>query len=98
VAGVPGAVAVPVGVFLPVYLFVVVPFPFFDRISGNARVKAFVADVTAAALADLSLRRRSSCSNQQSPGSLASQPCTATASVLAMTPTPASAGRSPPWH
>jgi hypothetical protein len=28
------------------------------------------------------------CINQQSPGSLASQPCTATASVLAMAPTP----------
>jgi chromate transporter len=49
VAGVPGAVAAAVGVFLPVYLFVVVPFPFFDRISGNAKVKAFVAGVTAAA-------------------------------------------------
>jgi chromate transporter len=49
IAGVPGAVAAAVGVFLPVYLFVVIPFPFFDRISGNARVKAFVAGVTAAA-------------------------------------------------
>jgi hypothetical protein len=28
------------------------------------------------------------CINQQEPGSLASQPCTATASVLAMAPTP----------
>jgi chromate transporter len=45
----PGAVAAAVGVFLPVYLFVVIPFPFFDRISGNAQVKAFVAGVTAAA-------------------------------------------------
>ena len=35
--------------FLPVYLFVVIPFPFFDRISANAKVKAFVAGVTAAA-------------------------------------------------
>jgi chromate transporter len=49
VASVPGAVAAAVGVFLPVYLFVVIPFPFFDRISANARVKAFVAGVTAAA-------------------------------------------------
>ena len=49
VASFPGAVAAAVGVFLPVYLFVVIPFPFFDRISGNAKVKAFVAGVTAAA-------------------------------------------------
>lgn len=49
VASVPGAITAAVGVFLPVYLFVVVPYPLFDRISGNARVKAFVAGVTAAA-------------------------------------------------
>ena len=49
VASFPGAVAAAVGVFLPVYLFVVIPFPWFDRISGNPRVKAFVAGVTAAA-------------------------------------------------
>jgi chromate transporter len=49
VASVPGAVAAAVGVFLPVYLFVVVPFPWFDRISANPRVKAFVNGVTAAA-------------------------------------------------
>jgi chromate transporter len=49
VASFPGAVAAAVGVFLPVYLFVVIPFPFFDRISANPRVQAFVAGVTAAA-------------------------------------------------
>ena len=49
VASVPGAIAAAIGVFLPVYLFVVIPFPFFDRISENAKVKAFVAGVTAAA-------------------------------------------------
>jgi chromate transporter len=49
VAGVPGAVAAAVGVFLPVYLFVVIPFPWFDRVSGNPHVKAFVGGVTAAA-------------------------------------------------
>jgi chromate transporter len=49
VASFPGAVAAAVGVFLPVYLFVVIPFPFFDRISANAKVTAFVAGVTAAA-------------------------------------------------
>jgi chromate transporter len=49
VAAFPGALAAGVGVFLPVYLFVVIPFRWFDRISGNARVKAFVDGVTAAA-------------------------------------------------
>ena len=49
VASFPGAVAAAVGVFLPVYLFVVIPFPWFDRISGNPKVKAFVGGVTAAA-------------------------------------------------
>jgi len=49
VASFPGAVAAAIGVFLPVYLFVVIPFPFFDRISANAKVKAFVVGVTAAA-------------------------------------------------
>ena len=49
VASFPGAVAAALGVFLPVYLFVVIPYPYFDRISANPKVKAFVAGVTAAA-------------------------------------------------
>ena len=49
VAAFPGALAAAIGVFLPVYLFVVIPFPWFDRISGNPKVKGFVAGVTAAA-------------------------------------------------
>ena len=49
VASFPGAVAASVGVFLPVYLFVVVPFRWFDRFSANPKVKAFVGGVTAAA-------------------------------------------------
>jgi chromate transporter len=49
VAAFPGALAAAIGVFLPVYLFVVIPFPWFDRISANPSVKAFVAGVTAAA-------------------------------------------------
>jgi len=49
VAAFPGALAAAIGVFLPVYLFVVIPFPWFDRISANARVKGFVTGVTAAA-------------------------------------------------
>src|SRR4029434_6441643 len=49
VAAFPGALAAAIGVFLPVYLFVVIPFPWFDRISGHPKVKSFVAGVTAAA-------------------------------------------------
>ena len=49
VAQLPGAVVAAVAVFLPVYLFVVVPFRWFDRISENSQVKAFVTGVTAAA-------------------------------------------------
>jgi chromate transporter len=49
VASFPGAVVAAIGVFLPVYLFVVIPFPWFDRISANPQVKAFVGGVTAAA-------------------------------------------------
>jgi len=49
VAGQLGALMAAVGVFLPVYLFVVVPYPWFDRFSENRQVRAFVAGVTAAA-------------------------------------------------
>ena len=49
VAGQLGALMAAVGVFLPVYLFVVIPYPWFDRVSGNPQVKAFVKGVTAAA-------------------------------------------------
>jgi chromate transporter len=49
VAGQLGALLAAVGVFLPVYLFVVVPYPWFDRWSGNPQIKAFVRGVTAAA-------------------------------------------------
>ncbi len=49
VAALPGALAASIGVFLPVYLFVVVPFRWFDRWSERPRIKAFVNGVTAAA-------------------------------------------------
>jgi chromate transporter len=49
VAGQLGALLAAVGVFLPVYLFVVVPYPWFDRWSDNPQLKAFVRGVTAAA-------------------------------------------------
>jgi chromate transporter len=49
VAGPLGAGAAAIGVFLPCYLFVIVPAPYFHRIAGNPSVKAFVDGVTAAA-------------------------------------------------
>jgi chromate transporter len=49
IAGPFGATAASIGVFLPCYLFVVIPAPYFRRVSDNPRVKAFVDGVTAAA-------------------------------------------------
>lgn len=49
VGGFPGAVAAAVGVFLPVYLFVVIAARFVERIAHNPRVMAFVKGITAAA-------------------------------------------------
>jgi chromate transporter len=49
VAGQAGAFLAALGVFLPVWLFVVVPYRWFDRWSENAQVRAFVHGVTAAA-------------------------------------------------
>jgi chromate transporter len=49
VAGPLGACAAAVGVFLPSYLFVVVPAPYFRRFADNPKVRAFVDGVTAAA-------------------------------------------------
>jgi len=50
VAGPLGACAAALGVFLPCYLFVVIPAPFYRRIADNRRIKAFVDGVTAAAV------------------------------------------------
>lgn len=49
VAGPLGAVAASIGVFLPCYLFVVIPAPYFRRFADNVRLRAFVDGVTAAA-------------------------------------------------
>jgi chromate transporter len=49
VAGALGATAAAIGVFLPCYLFVIVPAPYFHRFAHNRWVKAFVDGVTAAA-------------------------------------------------
>jgi len=49
VSGMAGASAAALGVFLPVYLFVVAIGPFYKRFSQNTQVRAFVQGVTAAA-------------------------------------------------
>ena len=49
VAGLYGAAAAAFGVFLPVYLFVVIPSPWFKRHMHQPQLSAFVAGVTAAA-------------------------------------------------
>jgi chromate transporter len=49
VAGPLGAAAAALGVFLPCYLFVVIPAPYYRRFAENKSIKAFVDGVTAAA-------------------------------------------------
>jgi chromate transporter len=49
VSGLVGASAAALGVFLPVYLFVVIIGPLYKRFSANPQIKAFVQGVTAAA-------------------------------------------------
>ncbi len=49
VAGVWGAIASAMGVFLPVYLVVVLVTPFYERFANNPQVNAFVQGVTSAA-------------------------------------------------
>jgi len=49
VAGTSGAAVAAAGVFLPVYLFVIVPAPYFRRFATNREVHSFVTGVTAAA-------------------------------------------------
>ncbi|MGZ3712679.1 MAG: chromate transporter [Bdellovibrionota bacterium] len=50
VAGPLGAVAAALGVFLPCYLFVIFPAPYYNRFSKNLTMRAFVDGVTAAAV------------------------------------------------
>jgi chromate transporter len=54
VAGFFGAVAAAIGIFLPVYLFTIVPAPWFRRNRDNRQLKAFVQGATAAATGALS--------------------------------------------
>ncbi len=49
VAGLLGAAAAAIGVFLPCYLLVVFPAPYYRRFAQNPQIKAFVTGVTSAA-------------------------------------------------
>jgi chromate transporter len=49
VAGFAGAVAASIGIFVPVYLFTIIPAPWFQRHRENPQLKAFVSGATAAA-------------------------------------------------
>jgi chromate transporter len=49
VAGFPGAVAAAIGIFVPVYVFTIIPAPWFRRHRDNPQLKAFVSGATAAA-------------------------------------------------
>ena len=54
VAGFLGAGAAAVGIFLPVYVFTIIPAPWFSRNRDNPQLKAFVQGATAAATGALS--------------------------------------------
>jgi chromate transporter len=49
VANLAGAIAAAIGIFLPVYLFTIIPAPWFRRNRDNPQLKAFVQGATAAA-------------------------------------------------
>ncbi len=48
VSALPGAIAAALGVFLPVYLFVIILTPFYERIAKRPGINAFIMGVTAA--------------------------------------------------
>jgi chromate transporter len=54
VAGLAGAVVAAIGIFLPVYVFTIVPAPWFSRNRDNPQLKAFVQGATAAATGAIS--------------------------------------------
>jgi chromate transporter len=54
VAGLLGATMAAIGIFLPVYLFTIIPAPWFKRNRDDAQLKAFVQGATAAATGALS--------------------------------------------
>lgn len=50
VAGIFGGLCAALGVFLPCYLFVIIPAPYYKRIAKNLTISAFVTGVTSAAI------------------------------------------------
>jgi chromate transporter len=54
VAGFLGATSAAIGIFMPVYIFTVIPAPWFSRNRDNRQLKAFVQGATAAATGALS--------------------------------------------
>jgi chromate transporter len=54
VAGFAGSVMAAIGIFLPVYIFTIVPAPWFKRHRNNSQLKAFVDGATAAATGAIS--------------------------------------------
>lgn len=53
VGGIAGACVAALGVFLPCYLFTVIPAPYFKKISQNNSIKAFVDGITAGVIGAL---------------------------------------------
>jgi len=53
VGGFPGAAVASLATFLPCYLFVILPAPYFKKIAKNASIKAFVDGITAAVVGTL---------------------------------------------
>ncbi|WP_310589375.1 chromate transporter [Dyadobacter sp. CY327] len=53
VSGFAGAAVAALGVFLPCFVFTVLPAPYFKKISKNASIKAFVDGITAAVVGAL---------------------------------------------
>ena len=49
VAGIPGATLAAIGIFLPVYVFTVIPAPWFARHRNNVQLRAFATGATSAA-------------------------------------------------
>jgi chromate transporter len=53
VAGFPGAAVAALAIFIPCYLFTIMPAPYFHRIGKDPSIKAFVAGITAAVIGAL---------------------------------------------
>jgi chromate transporter len=49
IAGTAGAIVASIGIFLPVYIFTIIPAPWFRRHRQNSQLQAFAAGATSAA-------------------------------------------------